>query len=83
MGVSVEPVANLLERAHEGKETTMCFRPSAVSNGCDDGNTICCQTCGMPVDIGMTNCPYCGEPIPPNPPDDFSEIDPSLSPRIL
>lgn len=45
----------------------MCFRPSPVSrDDCSDGIHICCQTCGMPVDVGMSNCPYCGDPIPPD-----------------
>ena len=70
-------------RTKRGEVGTMCFRPSAVSNGCDDGNTICCQTCGMHVRIDMSNCPYCGDPIPPDPPDDFSRVDPSHSTRII
>ena len=70
-------------RAQRGKVGTMCFRPSPVSNGCDDGNTICCQTCGMPVSIDMSNCPYCGEPIPSNPPDSFDIDDPSYNTRII
>ena len=37
----------------------------------------------MPVDAGMTNCPYCGDPIPSAPPDDFSQIDPSHNTRII
>jgi len=37
----------------------------------------------MPVDAGMSNCPYCGDPIPPDPPDDFSKVDPSHSTRII
>ena len=37
----------------------------------------------MPVDISMGNCPYCGDPIPVDPPGDFSDIDPSYNTRIL
>ena len=70
-------------RAQRGKVGTMCFRPSPVSNGCDDGNTVCCQTCGMPVSIDMSNCPYCGEPIPSDPPDGFDIDDPSYNTRII
>ena len=81
--MSVEPGANLLERARGRRETTMCFRPSPVTMDCDDGTHVCCQTCGMPVDIGMSDCPYCGDPIPSAPPDDFSKIDPSYSTRII
>ena len=61
----------------------MCFRPSAPTHGCDDGNHVCCPTCGMPVDVGMSNCPYCGDPIPSESPDDFTRIDPSQSTRII
>ena len=70
-------------RAQRGKVGTMCFRPSPVSNGCDDGNTICCQTCGMPVSIDMSNCPYCGDPIPSDSPDGFDIDDPSYNTRII
>ena len=70
-------------RAQRGKVVTMCFRPSPVSNGCDDGNTICCQTCGMPVSIDMSNCPYCGDPVPSDPPDGFDIDDPSYNTRII
>ena len=70
-------------RARRGKVGTMCFRPSPVSNGCDDGNTICCQTCGMPVSIDMSNCPYCGDPIPSDLPDGFDIDDPSYNTRII
>ena len=37
----------------------------------------------MPVDVGMSNCPYCGDPIPPDPPDDFSKPDPAHNVRII
>lgn len=42
-----------------------------------------CDTCGMPVGSDVDTCPYCGDPIPANPPDDFSDIDPSYSTRII
>jgi len=31
----------------------------------------------------MSNCPYCGDPIPPDSPDDFSRVDPSYNTRII
>ena len=41
----------------------------------------------MPVaaEAGTTSgtCPYCGEPIPPDSPDDFGNTDPSRDVRIL
>jgi hypothetical protein len=37
----------------------------------------------MPVDVGMSNCPYCGDPIPSESPDDFTRIDPSHNTRII
>ena len=71
-------------RTKRGEVETMCFRPSPVShNDCNDGNTICCETCGMRVDVGLSNCPYCGDPIPADPPDEFSRVDPSHSTRII
>jgi hypothetical protein len=36
----------------------------------------------MPVAEDATTCMYCGDPIPSNPPDDFSNIDPSCT-RII
>ena len=59
----------------------MCFRPSPVKRNDTDQRT--CQTCGMPVGDDMDTCPYCGDPIPTDPPDDFSDIDPSHSTRII
>lgn len=59
----------------------MCFRPSAVTRENTDQKT--CQTCGMPVGPEMDTCPYCGDPIPNDPPDDYSSIDPSYSTRII
>lgn len=60
----------------------MCFRPSPVKKNDSDGQ-ITCQTCGMPVEPGSDTCMYCGDPIPTDPPDDFSDIDPSYSTRII
>ena len=60
----------------------MCFRPSPVKKQ-QNTDQIACQTCGMPVAPDATTCPYCGDPIPPDAPDDFSQIDPSYSTRIL
>lgn len=62
----------------------MCFRPSPVKR--HDSDMTTCQTCGMPVspdDITQGICPYCGDPIPANPPDEFSHNDPSHSTRII
>ena len=62
----------------------MCFRPSPVKRNDSDQPT--CQTCGMPVgsdDLANGVCPYCGDPIPADPPDDFSDIDPIYSTRII
>ena len=59
----------------------MCFRPSPVKRENTDQNT--CDTCGMPVGNDVDTCPYCGDPIPKDPPDDFSDIDPSYSTRII
>jgi len=74
-------VANLLERPREGKETTMCFRPSPVKRNSDQPT---CQTCGMPVDPDSENvCSFCGDPINSEIPDNFSDIDPSHSTRII
>ena len=46
-----------------------------------------CETCGMRVvaEPGVTSgvCSYCGDPIPPEPPNNLTEIDPSQSTRIL
>jgi len=61
----------------------MCFRPSPVHQDCSDGTHVCCQTCGMPVLPDMSNCPYCGDPIPPDSPDEYDKIDPSHTTRIL
>ncbi|WP_369677321.1 zinc-ribbon domain-containing protein [Denitrobacterium detoxificans] len=61
--------------------SVMCFRPSPVKRENTDQKT--CQTCGMPVDSDATTCPYCGDPIPQNPPDDYSDIDPSHNTRII
>ena len=63
----------------------MCFRPSPVKHNSSD-NMATCDTCGMPVssdDVSNGFCPFCGDPIPANPPDDFSDIDPSHSTRII
>ena len=72
-------------RAQRGEVGTMCFRPSPVEK--KDVQMASCPTCGMPVaaEPGVTSgtCPYCGDPIPPQSPDDFSQIDPSHSTRIL
>ena len=73
---------SLLERACEGEETTMCVRPSPVKRN-ENSDQVTCETCGMPVGADMDNCPYCGDPIPDDPPDDFSNIDPSYSTRII
>ncbi len=59
----------------------MCFRPSPVKR--NDTNQKTCQTCGMPVSDDTDTCPYCGDPIPTDPPDEFSDIDPSHSTRII
>lgn len=59
----------------------MCFRPSPVKRNDTDQNT--CDTCGMPVDLDVDTCPYCGDPVPNDPSNDFSEIDPSYSTRII
>ena len=60
----------------------MCFRPSAVKKN-DSRDQITCNTCGMPVGLDMENCPYCGDPIPTDVPDGFSDIDPAYSTRII
>jgi hypothetical protein len=63
----------------------MCFRPSPVKRNNND-ETITCSTCGMPInpDEAKSNaCPYCGDPIPSDPPNDFKDIDPSYSTRII
>ena len=62
----------------------MCFRPSPVKRENIDQNV--CKTCGMPLtvdDIANGTCGYCGDPIPTDPPGDFSDIDPSYSTRII
>lgn len=59
----------------------MRFRPSPVKR--NDTNQKTCQTCGMPVSDDTDTCPYCGDPIPTDPPDEFSDIDPSHSARII
>ena len=59
----------------------MCFRPSPVKKNSPDSPT--CQTCGMPVDSDKDTCDYCGDPIPPKTENDFSDIDPSYSTRII
>ena len=59
----------------------MCFRPGTVKRNDTDQRT--CQTCGMPVGDDMDTCPYCGDPVPTDAPDDFSDIDPSHSARII
>lgn len=61
----------------------MCFRPSALSNEDSGVEGYRCATCGMLVNTNDTTCPYCGDPIPPDTPDDFSEVDPSYSTRVL
>ena len=37
----------------------------------------------MPVSNDMDTCLYCGDPIPNDPPDEFSNIDPAYNTRIL
>ena len=40
----------------------------------------------MPLDsddLAKGTCSFCGDPIPANPPDEFSDIDPSYSTRII
>ncbi len=59
----------------------MCFRPSPVKRENTDQNT--CETCGMPVGLEMDTCPYCGDPIPASPPDEFSDYDKTHSTRII
>ena len=59
----------------------MCFRPSAVKRNDIEQKT--CQTCGMPVGDNVDTCPYCGDPIPAEPTDEFGNIDPSHNARIL
>ena len=59
----------------------MCFRPSPVQRG--DDNQKACPTCGMPVSNDMDTCLYCGDPIPADPPNEFSNIDPAYSTRII
>lgn len=77
-----EYAANLKYRTCEGKETTMCFRPSPVKRN-DNSNQVTCETCGMPNEPESTTCVYCGDPIPKDSPDDFSIPDPSHSTRII
>ena len=60
----------------------MCFRPSPVKRN-DYSNQVTCDTCGMPNDPDADVCQYCGDPIPSDPPDEFSDIDPSYSTRII
>ena len=60
----------------------MCFRPSPVKKE-NNGNLKNCQTCGMPVSDDASTCPYCGDPIPAEPTDEFGNIDPSHNARIL
>ena len=63
----------------------MCFRPSPVKRK-DNSDQTTCDTCGMPValdDIANGTCPYCGDPIPTDPPSEFGDIDPSYSTRII
>ena len=60
----------------------MCFRPAPVKRE-NNANQKTCQTCGMPVAEDATTCMYCGDPIPSNPPDDISKIDPSYNTRII
>ncbi len=62
----------------------MCFRPSPVKR--NDANQKTCETCGMPLaseDIANGTCSFCGDAIPADPPNDFSDIDPSHSTRII
>lgn len=59
----------------------MCFRPSPVKRENIDQNV--CKTCGMPVGADGSACPYCGDPAPIAPPDEYSDIDPSYSTRII
>ena len=37
----------------------------------------------MPVSDDVSTCPYCGDPIPSDPPDGFGDIDPSHNARII
>ena len=37
----------------------------------------------MPIGDDMTTCPYCGDPIPNDLPNEFSNIDPAYNTRIL
>ena len=63
----------------------MCFRPNPVNRNSSD-DMVTCETCGMPVDsddLAKGTCSFCGDPIPPNPPDGFSDIDPSYNTRII
>jgi len=60
----------------------MCFRPSAFSQK-DNAQKFNCSTCGMPIEFEDKTCPYCGDPILQESPDDFSEIDPSYSTRVI
>ena len=63
----------------------MCFRPSPVKRQNYD-DMVTCDTCGMPVspdDLANGIYSYCGDPIPPDPPAEFSDIDPSYSTRII
>ena len=65
----------------------MCFRPNALSQKDSNAAQITCQTCGMSVssDPAETGgiCPYCGDLIPTDSPDDFSEFDPSFNTRVI
>ena len=59
----------------------MCFRPSPVKRKDYNGKT--CNTCGMPVDPDADTCDFCGDPIPSDSNNDFSDIDPAYSTRII
>ena len=64
----------------------MCFRPSPVKKHNSSDAMGTCETCGMPFnadDVAKGTCSFCGDPIPANPPDEFSNIDPSYSTRII
>jgi rubrerythrin len=61
----------------------MCFRPNSLSKKDEIVQTYTCQTCGMSVEADAYTCPYCGDPIPSDPPEDFSEFDPSYSTRVI
>ena len=60
----------------------MCFRPSPVKRN-ENSDQVTCQTCGMPNAADADTCLYCGDPIPAESSDEFSNIDPSYNTRII